>query len=67
MKNNQIIGSIVRSGYALDNNGKYLGFVTYNGEVVNKGAVAGRMRADGLIVDTAGNLIGSTVDLPRCN
>ena len=61
-ENNQIIGSIVRSGYALDNNGKYLGFVTYNGEVVNKGAVAGRMRADGLIVDTAGNLIGSTVD-----
>lgn len=61
-ENNQIIGSIVRSGYALDNNGKYLGFVTYNGEVVNKNNVVGHLQADGLIAGDNGELIGYVVD-----
>mgnify|MGYP000469554898 FL=1 len=62
-ENNQIIGQIVRSGFAFDNNGKYIGFVTYNGEVVNKDDLVGRMRADGRIADTKGEIIGFAVDL----
>ena len=62
-ENNQIIGQIVNSGFAFDNNGKYIGFVTYNGEVVNKEDVIGRMRADGKIADSEGEIIGFAVDL----
>ncbi len=62
-ENNQIIGSIVKSGYAFDNAGKYLGFVTYNGEVIQKEGLIGRMRADGNIADTEGNIIGFAVDI----
>ena len=62
-ENNRIIGRIVRSGYAFDNFGLYLGFVTYNGEVVNKDSLVGRQRADGRIVSPDGALIGFTVDI----
>ncbi len=62
-ENKQIIGKAVVSGYAFDNYGKYLGFISYNGEVINKGAVNGRLRADDKIVDNEGNVIGFYVDI----
>lgn len=62
-ENNQIIGQIVKSGFAFDNDGKYLGFVTYNGEVVNKEDLIGRLRSDGRIADSKGEVIGFSVDL----
>ena len=61
-KDNQIIGSIVRTGYAFDDNGGTLGYVSYNGEVINKGKTVGRMQADGEIVDTKGKHLGYFVD-----
>ena len=59
----KIIGNIVRNKYALDDFGRYLGLVTYNGEVVNRNDIVGKMRADNMIVNDRGEVIGSTVDI----
>lgn len=60
--NNNVIGRAVSSGYAFDDNGYYLGFVSYNGEVINANKVVGKMRADGRIVNINGNIIGEVAD-----
>ncbi|MBE6444320.1 MAG: hypothetical protein E7020_06635 [Alphaproteobacteria bacterium] len=60
--NNEIIGRIVSSGYAFDNNGYYLGFVSYNGEVVYNNKVVGKSRADKMIVNINGVIVGRQVD-----
>ena len=60
--NNNVIGRTVSSGYAFDENGYYLGFVSYNGEIINRNKVVGKMRADGRIVNVNGNVIGEIVD-----
>ena len=57
-----VIGRSVTSGYAFDVNGYYLGFVSYNGEVVNNNKVIGKLRADGRIVNVNGNIVGKIVD-----
>ncbi len=62
-ENNRIIGQIVRSGFAFNNNGEYAGFVTYNGEVVNKDGVMGKIRSDGNIINSKGEVVGFAVDL----
>lgn len=58
----EIIGQIVRTGYAFDNYGKYLGFVSYNGEVVNGENVVGHLRADGTIADNKNIDVGYMLD-----
>lgn len=58
-----MIGRIVKSGYAFDNNGFYLGFVTYNGEVVENEKLVGRLRADGNVVNPEGVVIGYSLDI----
>jgi YD repeat-containing protein len=60
--NGVIIGKTVSSGYAFDENGRYLGFVSYDGEVLSQNKVVGKMRADGLIVGTSGEIIGRYTD-----
>ena len=57
---NTIIGKIVSSGYAFDNNGFYLGYVSYNGEVIAENKTVGKVRADGLVVNVNGAVIGAT-------
>lgn len=59
----KIIGRIVKSGYAFDNGGKYIGFVTYNGEVVAKNKVIGRLLIDGTVADAKGEVIGYMADI----
>ncbi|MBQ8660840.1 MAG: hypothetical protein IJ482_00745 [Alphaproteobacteria bacterium] len=58
----RIVGKIVKTGYAFDNSGYYLGFVSYNGEVVDGGNTVGRLRADGKIADLTGKIIGYSID-----
>lgn len=58
-KNNEVVGGIVNTGYAFDNNGYYMGFISYNGEVVNQNKVVGKMRADGLVTNIGGTVVGS--------
>lgn len=60
---NAIIGHLVRSSYAYDNFGRYLGLVTYNGEVINKEKLIGKIRADGKIVNDKDSVIGFAVDI----
>lgn len=60
---NEIVGRIVRSGYAFDNSGYYLGYVSYNGEIVDGGNVVGRIRADGRVADLTGKVIGYSIDI----
>ena len=57
---NKIIGAIVQNRYCIDDKGNYLGFVTYNGEVVGKNKAVGKMRPDLLVVNSKGDVIGST-------
>ena len=59
---NKVIGKVVSSGYAFDNNGYYLGFVSYNGEVINENKVVGKLRADGFVVNVNGAISGRVVD-----
>jgi len=59
----RIIGRTVNSAYAFDNSGSYLGFVSYNGEVLNKGKVVAKLRADNRVVDLKNNVIGFIVDM----
>lgn len=59
---NQIIGGLVPSGYAFDDLGGYVGFVSYNGEVTNQGNVVGRVKADREIVNNKGEHLGFMVD-----
>ena len=59
---NEIIGRIVSSGYAFDNNGYYLGFVSYNGEVIYNNKVVGKARADKMIVNINGLIVGRQID-----
>ncbi len=58
-----IIGRVVRTGYAFDLNGGYMGVITYNGTVVNGTAEVGRYRADGNIVNKDNQVIGFSVPL----
>lgn len=62
-KDQKIIGKIVNSGYAFDNSGNYLGFVSYNGEVVQNGDVVGLLRSDEKIVNDKNKVIGFRLDL----
>ena len=59
----KIIGRIVKTGYAFDIKGNYIGFVSYNGEVVNKGKVIGRLQIDGSIADSENKIIGFMTDI----
>lgn len=59
----QIIGRMVKSLYAFDNKGKYLGLVSYKGDVVKENAVVGHLRADYKIVDDQNAVIGFSVPL----
>lgn len=60
---NQIVGKVVNTSYAFDNMGKYLGLVSYNGEVLNKGIVVGRMRFDDKIINIKNEVIGFALDV----
>ena len=62
-KDNKIIGGIVQTGYAFSDAGEYLGYVSYNGEVISKGQSIGRQRANGEIVNAKGEHLGYFVDL----
>ena len=62
-KDNQIVGKVITGGYAIDTYGKYLGFISYNGEVINKGETVGRLRADNKIIDTKGKVIGYFIEI----
>lgn len=62
-KSEKVIGRIVKASYAFNNQGQYLGFVSYNGEVVNKGKVVGKLRADNKIADLKGQVVGFAVDM----
>ncbi|HCU58994.1 MAG TPA: hypothetical protein DIC64_03335, partial [Alphaproteobacteria bacterium] len=59
----KIIGRTVKSAYAFDNKGTYLGFVSYNGEVLNKGKTVAKLRADNRVSDLKGQVIGFIVDM----
>ena len=59
---NKVIGKTVTGGYAFDNLGNYLGLISYNGEVINKGSVVGRLRADDKIVNEQNEVIGFFVE-----
>lgn len=61
--NKGIIGRVVRTGYAFDLSGRYLGVITYNGVVVNGVDEVGRYRADGTIVSKDNKVIGFSVSL----
>ncbi len=61
-ENNQIIGRIIRTGYAFSDAGAPLGYVSYNGEVINKGESIGRLQADGEIINTKGKHLGYYID-----
>ena len=43
--------------------GRYMGFVTYNGEVFNRNNLVGKMRSDGLIVNDQGEVVGESFDI----
>lgn len=58
-----IIGRTVKTSYAFDNLGRYIGIVTYNGAVFDGTNVVGQYRADGNIVDEKKNVIGFAVDI----
>lgn len=60
---NVIIGHLVRSSYAFDLFGRYLGLVTYNGEVINKEKLIGKIRADGKIINDKDSVIGFAIDI----
>ena len=60
---NKIIGRTVKTAYAFDERGQYLGFVSYNGEVLNQGKTVGKMVSGDKIADLKGNIIGYTVDI----
>ena len=60
---NEIIGGMVKSGYAFDNYGQYLGYIGYNGEVLNEGKVVAWQRADGSIINDKKETIGTSVSL----
>ena len=62
-KDNKIIGGIIQTGYAFSDIGEYLGYIAYNGEVINKGQSVGRLRAGGEVVDSKGEHLGYSVDL----
>ncbi|MBQ8870107.1 MAG: TrbI/VirB10 family protein [Alphaproteobacteria bacterium] len=62
-KDNQIVGKVITGGYTIDTYGKYLGFISYNGEVINKGETVGRLRADNKIIDTKGKVIGYFIEI----
>jgi len=60
---NKIIGRIVKTAYAFDNLGQYLGFVSYNGEILNQGKAVGKMVSGDKVADLKGDVIGYTVDV----
>lgn len=60
---NNVIGGIVNTSYAFDNLGNYLGIVAYNGEVINKDQLMGRLASNGSIIDPDGNAIGYSLEL----
>lgn len=53
-----IIGRIVNTSYAFDENGNYIGLVGYNGVVLKDNNPIGKIRADGFVVDKANKVIG---------
>lgn len=55
---NKIIGKVVSAGYAFDNYGTYIGHVNYNGEVINKEQLVGRLTSTDKVVDLSGKVIG---------
>jgi len=59
----KIIGRVVKGGYAFDNQGAYLGLVSYNGEIVSKSKIVGKLRADGLVSNLKGEVIGFSLPL----
>lgn len=59
----KIIGRTVKTAYAFDDKGNYLGFVSYNGEVLNQGKTVGKMAAGDKIANLKGEIIGFTVDI----
>ncbi len=53
-----VIGRIVNSGYAFDDKGFYIGFVSYNGDIIDNNKSVGKIRADGYVTDSKGNISG---------
>lgn len=55
------IGHIVESGYAFAENGDYLGIVSYNGEITDKGQVIARASFNNRVINNEGDVIGFTI------
>ena len=53
----------MRTGYAFDLAGRYMGVITYNGIVLAGDTEVGRYRADGNIVNKDNQVIGFSVSL----
>lgn len=61
-KDKQAIGHVVNGGYAFDFNGNYLGIISYNGEVIDKGVVSSYSVNENRIVNKDGKVIGFRID-----
>lgn len=59
--NEDIIGMLVKDEFAFDKIGNPIGFVSYNGEVVDKDEVKGYSIYGNRIIDKENNIIGFTV------
>lgn len=60
----KIIGQIVKNGSnAFDENGNYLGLVSYNGEIINKGNIVGYQGLNNKVINSNGQEIGFLLDI----
>ncbi len=53
-----LLGRLLAPGIALDNNGKYMGWTRYDGQIENGKKVLGSVGLDGHIFDEQGTMIG---------
>ncbi len=62
-KKMQVVGSAVNRGYAFDYNGKYLGHISYNGDVINKKKIVAIAVNGARIIDANGKQIGYSIPI----
>lgn len=59
----EAVGHTVESGYAFNFDGSYLGVVSYNGEVIDKGEVVAVTTFDNRVVNKDGSVIGFSINI----